>query len=683
MLSLQNAGKRFGPRVLFLEANWLIRNNEKTALVGGNGTGKSTLMKVLAGLESLDYGALEQTRGMSVGYLPQEGLKLSGRTVFEECLAVFDDIHEIEREIERLGAQLAELNHESPEYQSAAERYSMLQDRFHALDGYALDAQVGAVLTGLGFGKQDWSRQAAEFSGGWQMRIALAKLLLAKPNLLLLDEPTNHLDLETRNWLEEYLNHYPFGYILISHDRYFLDVTVDRTVEIWNKRLAIYHGNYTKYLSQKDERRNQLMAAHRNQREQIEHLEAFINRFRYQATKAKQVQSRIKELEKIERIEIPEEEPIVHFSFPQPPPSGRIVAEGEGLTKDYSTKQVFKDARFTIERGDRVALVGVNGAGKSTLIKLLTGEESPTAGSVRLGHNVVAEYFAQDQYKVLNPDARMLDDISRTALRVPEVTLRSLLGCFLFTGDDVFKPLGILSGGERNRYALARILVSTSNLLLLDEPTNHLDMRAKDVLLEALAGYTGTVVFVSHDRFFIDRLATKILEIENGALMAYEGDYEDYLRRKAALAAGSASSIAPSASHPERVSESPRNRDSGRAEGSVSPLSSTTNGSTVPIASSSNTIVIEGGFESANGPAQKDKARRLNPIKQKQMEDRCKFLEEEIPRIEASIAHTEQQLGVYVSAAETQRLTTLAGDLRAQLVTLTDEWETLTVQLEA
>src|SRR6202453_4567388 len=476
MLSLQNAGKRFGPRVLFLEANWLIRAREKTALVGANGTGKSTLMKGLAGIETLDYGGLQQTRGMSIGYLPQEGLRLTGRSVFEECLTVFDELRDMEREIERLAGQLAVLDHAGTEYETAAERFSTLQERFQVLDGYALDAQVGGVLTGLGFSKEDWARQTDEFSGGWQMRIALAKLLLAKPNLLLLDEPTNHLDLETRNWLEDYLKSYPFGYILISHDRYFLDVTIDRTVEIWNKRLNIYQGNYTKYLSQKDERRTQLEAAYRNQRIQIEHLEAFINRFRAQATKAKQVQSRIKELEKIVRIEVPEEEPVIHFKFPQPPPSGRTVVEAESLSKTYETngsygrKQVLSNVNFTIERGDRVALVGVNGAGKSTLIRLLTGDETPTAGQVKLGHNVVSEYFAQDQYKVLNGDARMLDDISRAALRVPELELRSLLGCFLFRGDDVFKPLGVLSGGERNRYALARILVSPSNFLLLDEP---------------------------------------------------------------------------------------------------------------------------------------------------------------------------------------------------------------------
>jgi ATP-binding cassette, subfamily F, member 3 len=648
MLSLQNAGKRFGPRVLFLEANWLIRAREKTALVGANGTGKSTLMKVLAGLETLDYGAMQQTRGMSIGYLPQEGLRLAGRSVFEECLTVFDELREMEKEIERLAGQLAVLDHAGAEYEAAAERFSMLQERFHALDGYALDAQVGGVLTGLGFGKEDWARQTDEFSGGWQMRIALAKLLLAKPNLLLLDEPTNHLDLETRNWLEDYLRTYPFGYILISHDRYFLDVTIDRTVEIWNKRLSIYHGNYTKYLSQKDERRAQLEAAYRNQRLQIEHLEAFINRFRAQATKAKQVQSRIKELEKIERIEIPEEEPVIHFKFPQPPPSGRTVVEVEGLSKSYGPKQVLKDVAFTIERGDRVALVGVNGAGKSTLIRLLTGDEAPTAGTVRMGHNVVSEYFAQDQYKVLNGESRMLDDISGAAVKVPEQALRSLLGCFLFTGDDVFKPLGVLSGGERNRYALARILVSPSNFLLLDEPTNHLDMRAKDVLLEAIAAFSGTVVFVSHDRYFIDRLATRVLEVEGGTVISYEGNYEDYLRRKE-LAAGSPPVDASGRELPQQSSK------------------------TTPAATPE---------AAAEDPAAKDRPRRLNPIRQKQMEERCAFLEEETPRIEAAIRHTEEQLGTYVSATETERLTALTEALRNQLESLTAEWEELMMQLE-
>ena len=541
MLQLTNAGKRFGTKLLFEGANWLITPDERTALVGANGTGKSTLLKILAGLDSngekledsgLDYGTIQRTKGMSIGYLPQDGLTLSGRTVFDECLSVFDELRAMEAELETLYSTLAELDPESDAYHAAADRFSHIDAQFRARDGYALDAQVGTVLGGLGFSKEDWTRSTEEFSGGWQMRIALAKLLLAKPDLLLLDEPTNHLDLETRNWLEEYLRAYPRGYILISHDRYFLDVTVKKIIEIWNKGLHVYHGNYEKYLTQKAERRAQLEAAYKNQRDQIEHLEAFINRFRYQATKAKQVQSRIKELEKIERIEIPAEEPVIHFTFPQPPPSGRTVVEVAGLAKAYGPKQVLRDVSFTIDRGDRIALVGANGAGKSTLIRMLSAQEPPTSGTLKLGHNVLAEYFAQDQYKVLDPEARMLDDISGTAPKVSQTELRSLLGCFLFSGDDAFKKLGVLSGGERNRYALARILVSPANFLLLDEPTNHLDLRAKDVLLEAVSAFPGTVIFVSHDRYFIDRVATRVFEVEGGHVNVYPGNYEDYLYRK-------------------------------------------------------------------------------------------------------------------------------------------------------
>src|SRR5438876_9028806 len=320
----------------------------------------------------------------------------------------------------------------------------------------------------------------------------LAKLLLQKPNLLLLDEPTNHLDLEARNWLEEYLTEYPYAFVLISHDRYFLDVTINKIAEIWNKRVHLYSGNYEKYLGQKTQRLQQLDAAYRNQRERIEQLEVFINRFRYQATKAKQVQSRIKELEKMDRIELPEEEKTIHFSFPQPKASGRIVAEFAGVEKSYGDKEVFRDVSFMIERGDQIALVGVNGAGKSTLIKLLAGKEPLSAGEYRLGHNVQADYFAQDQYKELDQDARIFDDLAELSPRSTQTELRSLLGCFLFSADEVFKRIGVLSGGERNRYALLRMLLHPANFLLLDEPTNHLDMRAKDVLLEALSKYTGT-----------------------------------------------------------------------------------------------------------------------------------------------------------------------------------------------
>ncbi|HEY3988824.1 MAG TPA: ABC-F family ATP-binding cassette domain-containing protein [Acidobacteriaceae bacterium] len=633
MLQLTSAGRRFGPRILFEGANWLITPGERTALVGANGTGKSTLLKTLAGMESLDYGTLERARGATIGYLPQDGLALSGRSVFEECLSVFDEIRSMEQELEALSISLAELDPASNAYAAVAERFSSLDSRFRAHSGYALDAQVGAVLDGLGFSKTDWSRQTQEFSGGWQMRVALAKLLLAKPSLLLLDEPTNHLDLETRNWLEDYLHSYPNGYILISHDRYFLDVTVTKIIEIWNKALHVYHGNYERYLEQKQERRAQLESAYRNQREHIEHLETFINRFRYQATKAKQVQSRIKELEKIERIELPQEEPVIHFTFPQPPASGRTVVEVRDLAKNYGAKQVLEGVNFTIDRGDRIALVGVNGAGKSTLIRMLSGSEGPSSGTLKLGHNVTAEYFAQDQYKVLNPNARMLDDISGIAPRVPQADLRGLLGCFLFSGDDAFKPLGVLSGGERNRYALARILVSPANFLLLDEPTNHLDLRAKEVLLEAIRNFSGTVIFVSHDRYFLDALGTRVFEVEGGTVHVYPGNYEDYMRRKAGV--------------PDPV-----------------------------VAAAA--AVSQPTIEVANN----GRARRVNPIKRKQMQDRLKFVEAEIPRVETAIAETEQSLANFVSAEETQRQSTALESLRAEHASLSAEWEDLMQQLE-
>src|SRR5882724_4437234 len=532
MIQLSAAGKRYGHKLLFEGADWMITPRDRVGLVGANGTGKSTVMKILAGLETLDYGSLSTAKGISAGYLPQDGLTLSGQTVFAEAMSVFSDLRDLEQEMEDLTGRMSELDHSSPEYDQVADRYHRIQHEFQMRDGYAIEAQVGTVLSGLGFPKEDWHRHTDEFSGGWQMRIALAKLLLQQPNLLLLDEPTNHLDLEARNWLEEYLTNYPHAFVLISHDRYFLDVTVNKIAEIWNKRFWFYTGNYDKFLSQKTQRNEQLTAAYKNQRDRIEQLEMFINRFRYQATKAKQVQSRIKELEKIERIEIPPDEKTIHFKFPQPKPSGRVVAEFSGVAKSYGAKQVFSNVEFTIERGDRIALVGVNGAGKSTLIKLLAGTEQVTAGEFPLGHNAEPDYFAQDQYKVLDPMVRILDDISSVAPRATQTELRNLLGCFLFSEDDVFKPIGVLSGGERNRYALARMLLHPSNFLLLDEPTNHLDLRAKDVLLEALEKFSGTVVFVSHDRYFIDKLATRVFEVADGAVHVFPGNYEDYRWRK-------------------------------------------------------------------------------------------------------------------------------------------------------
>ena len=637
MIQLSAAGKRFGQKLLFENLDWMITPQDRVGLVGANGTGKSTLLKIIGSLETLDYGTISRPKNLTTGYLPQDGLRLEGRTVFEEGLSVFSDLHDIERELEQLTHRMGEIDPAGDEYAQVADRFHHLDSEFRRRDGYTVEAQVGTVLGGLGFSRAEWSRRTEEFSGGWQMRIALAKLLLAKPDILLLDEPTNHLDLETRNWLEDYLLSYPNAYVVISHDRYFLDVTVKKMVEIWNKGVHFYSGNYEKYLREKQQRRESLEAAYKNQRDRIEQLEAFINRFRATATKAKQVQSRIKELEKIERIEIPSEEKTIHFSFPQPKPSGRVVAEFHGVSKSYGEKRVLENVEFLIERGDRIALVGVNGAGKSTLIKLLAGSEPLSAGEFKLGHNVEPDYFAQDQYKELDQSKRMLDDLEVVAPRKTQTELRSLLGSFLFSDDDVFKPIGVLSGGERNRYALARMLLQPSNFLLLDEPTNHLDLRAKDVLLDALQKFTGTVVFVSHDRYFIDRLATRVFEVADGAVNIYPGNYEDYLWRKEGGA--------------ERIAES-------------------TQVETVTAPS----VAIE----EERGEAKK----RLNPIKLKQMTERCEEVESEIERCEASISETETALGTYVSAEETQRLSELLKSEKQRLSTLLAEWEELSQIIE-
>jgi ATP-binding cassette subfamily F protein 3 len=689
MLQLSGAGKRFGHKLLFEDVNWLVTPNERTGLVGGNGTGKSTLLKILAGIEGLDYGQRTHIKGMTLGYLPQDGLALRGRTVFEECLSVFDELRAMEQEQEQLTHVLSDADPKSKEYAAAADRYSEISELLMHHDVYTLDAQVGAVLGGLGFSKEDWERRTEEFSGGWQMRIALAKLLLQKPSLLLLDEPTNHLDLESRNWLEEYLQTYENAFILISHDRYFLDQTVTKTVEVWNKRMHVYHGNYSKYLTLKDERRTQLMAAYKNQRERIEALEAFINRFRAQATKAKQVQSRIKELEKIERIEVPEEEATIRFSFPQPPASGRTVIEVNHLTKVYpkpdgGEKVVLDNVSFTIERGDRIALVGANGAGKSTMIRMLSGLEAQTSGSIKLGHNVLADYFAQDQYKVLDPNAQMLDDITGANPRVDVVTLRSLLGCFMFSGDDVFKKLGVLSGGERNRYAMAKMLVSPSNFILLDEPTNHLDLRAKDVLLDAIANFTGTVLFVSHDRYFIDGLATRVFEVEDRRVHIYPGNYQDYLFRKS----GGTEKIAEAAKSNPHIDSATGMFKPVKQVGSTSEAASrSSNGSAdVSVAQPSQNTSADSdelnGSPAAVTPAPKPNVKRLNPIKLKQLEDRIGAIEEELPQLEDRIQAAEQQQASYTTAAAAQTIAAELDMLREQHAARTAEWEDLTMQLE-
>jgi len=646
MIQLTGAAKRFGPKTLFENFDWLVTPNERAGIVGANGTGKSTLLKILAGMDGLDAGTITTMKGATIGYLPQEGLSLSGRTVFAECMTVFADVQALEREQEDLAHRMSELDPSGAEYAQVAERFHKSEAEFRARDGFAIEAQAGTVLSGLGFPQREWTKRTEEFSGGWQMRIALAKLLLEKPNLLLLDEPTNHLDLEARNWLEGYLAAYPHAYVLVSHDRYFLDITVKKLLELWNKGVHFYTGGYTRYEQQKAERRAQLEAAYANQQDRVRQLEAFISRFRYQATKAKQVQSRIKELERIEKIELPPEEKTIHFKFPQPKPSGRIVAEFKNVAKSYGDTPVFAGVNFVIERGDRVALVGVNGAGKSTLIKILAGTEPLTSGEYALGHNAQPDYFAQDQYKELDANARMIDDLGEVAPRSTNTELRSILGCFLFSEDDVFKTIGVLSGGERNRYALARMLMMPSNFLLLDEPTNHLDLRAKEVLLEALKDFSGTVVFVSHDRYFIDKLATRVFEVADGAVEVFPGNYEDYLWRK------EGKQIIPEA---QPAAESPKQNHQPPATSHQAPPP----------------------------PPQAARDRRLNPIKLRQLKERRRAIEDEVTRLEVEIADYESALAHFVSADETVRVNDLLTARRTDLVNLMTEWEEVAETIEA
>ncbi len=649
MIQIAGGSKRFGEKLLFEGLDWMILPNDRIGIVGANGSGKTTILRILAGIENLDNGALSFQKGLQVGYLPQDGLSLSGRTLFEEGLSAFDEALALEREQEELAHKMAELDPEGSEYESVANRYQWVADRYHALDGYTKEAQVGSVLGGLGFEKKDWDRRTEEFSGGWQMRIALAKLLLEKPNLLLLDEPTNHLDLEARNWLESYLNSYPFAYLVISHDRYFLDVTVRKIMEVWNKKVHFYVGDYSKYETLKQQSLEQLEAAYKNQQDQIHHLETFINRFRYQATKASQVQSRIKELEKIERIELPKEEKTIHFKFPQPKPSGRVVIELQNIAKSYGDLEVFRGVTLNIEKGDRIALVGHNGAGKSTLIRILADMEPLTAGTRKTGHKVEIDYFAQDQYKVLDPKARLLDDLSALVPRATDTELRSLLGCFLFPGEEVYKPIGVLSGGERNRYAIARTLVRPSNFLLLDEPTNHLDMRAKDVLLRALLDFTGTVAFVSHDRYFIDRLATKVFAVGNGEVIVYPGNYEDYLwstRRDA-----------------ERPGEQP-------AAG---------------ISESLQAALAHASEEEERNGAEKSSARkRMNPIQAGRLREEVSEIEKSISRLEQQIEDLQQKLnGSFKDHQQSSEILSRMEDLRQQIRAHEENWETLAAKLEA
>jgi ATP-binding cassette subfamily F protein 3 len=546
MIQLVSLTKSFGDRILLDAVSWQIDDRERVGLAGPNGAGKTTLLKMLAGLEEPDAGNIAKPAGLTIGYLPQDGLNHTGRTLQEEAGLAFKPLLDMRAEIQSLEERLGDDAGAETEHEAMLSRYSDLQDSFRRLEGYSIDLKITTVLRGLGFSPDDLDKPTETFSGGWQMRIALAKLLLGRPGLLLLDEPTNHLDLEARNWLEEYLSDYPHAVILVSHDRFFLDAVVTRITDIGLRKLTDYVGNYTAYLREREARMERLRQMKRDQDDEVERMQAFINRFRYQATKAAQVQSRIKMLDKIVPIEIPPERKRVHFAFPACVKSGRTVLDLRNITKAYGARRVFEGINVHIERGDRIALIGPNGAGKSTLMRMLSGVEPPDTGTRTEGHQVVMQYFAQDEATRLDPTLNIYQTLAGNAPIHMVPHIRNILGGFLFSGDDVEKPVRVLSGGERTRLAVARMLLRPSNTLVLDEPTNHLDLDSKDVLLDALEDFGGTLVFVSHDRYFVDKLATKVIEIGNGQALVYPGNYEEFLwSRKQQAKAAAEAAIAP------------------------------------------------------------------------------------------------------------------------------------------
>ena len=554
MVQLSEVRKAFGARVLIDAANWQVGPGDRVGLCGPNGTGKTTLLRMMAGLDEPDAGVITRSTGLTVGYLPQEGLTHSGRTLFEEASEAFEDLLALHREMRALEGRLGDVDIPATEHDQMLERYSDAQEAFRDRGGYDIDARVTAVLRGLGFRREQFDHPCETFSGGWQMRIALAKLLLRDPRLLLLDEPTNHLDLEARNWLEDYLRSYSHALVLVSHDRFFLDTVATSIVEIGLRKLTTYQGGYSAYLIEREARLERLREQKRRQDEDVARMRAFIDRFRYQATKAAQVQSRVKMLDKVTPIEIPPERKRVHFTFPGCARSARAVVELQDVRKAYGDLTVFEHTNVLIERGDRVALVGPNGAGKSTLMRMLAGAEAPDAGERVEGQNLVAQYFAQDEATRLDDALTVHDTLSAGSPVQMVPAIRNILGGFLFSGDDVYKRVAVLSGGERTRLAVARMLLRPSNTLLLDEPTNHLDIDSTNVLLDALVDYGGTLIFVSHDRYFVDRLASKVLEIGDGDASLYPGTYEEFrlskLERTQKPAASPVSAPARSASKP-------------------------------------------------------------------------------------------------------------------------------------
>ena len=677
MIQLQTLTKTFGERVLLENVTWQIGDRDRVGLCGPNGAGKTTLLKMLAGLEEPDSGVVQKPNGLTLGYLPQDGLTHRGRTIVDEANQALKPLLDMKVEMHDLEERLSDAQVPESEHEAILIRYSELQDRFRMADGYQMELRVGTVLNGLGFESASFTDMAEHLSGGWQMRLALAKLLLSAPDLLLLDEPTNHLDLDARNWLEEFLTSYPHSVIVVSHDRYFLDAVVTRIADLSLKTITDYHCNYSKYLVERDARLDRLREAKRRQDEEIERVQAFIDRFRYQATKAAQVQSRIKMLEKVERLDVPPERKRIRFQFPASAKSGRIVLELKQARKTYGDKVVLKSVDLHVERGDRIALVGHNGAGKSTLMRMLSGAEAPDAGERIEGHQVVMQYFAQDEATKLNPTLTVYETLAAGSPNTMIPAIRNILGGFLFSGDDIYKKAAVLSGGERTRLAVARMLLHPSNTLLLDEPTNHLDIDSKEVLLEALADYGGTLIFVSHDRYFVDRLATKVIDVGGGQAVLYPGGYEAFLWKQRQEAAGLAAATAPTAPPAAASSSNAKPADASRrpANAPRPPAKTVSAKPEVPAA-----------------PPQNYAAKKRDDAEQRKKDKARKALQDRISELETRIAETEQAIktlearmsdpGFYGQHEASKPVLDEHQSLMWKVGELLGQWEMLTAELD-
>jgi len=670
VIQLEQISKSFGGQVVFRDLTWHITTGQRVGLVGPNGAGKTTLCRILTGEMDADAGQVRRAKTATIGYLPQEIGSGGDGTVLGHLLAGFPEVSRLEADLELLAGEMAE----DGTSEDLVHRYGDLQHQYEARGGYHLETRAKAILGGLGFTAEDAFKPLSIFSGGWRMRVALGRLLLQAPDLLLLDEPTNHLDLESLQWLEEFLAAYEGTVVIISHDRYFLNRVVDRIAELELGRFTLYVGDYDDYQAQKLARQERIEAAQRTQAEQIEKMERFIRKFRYKATKARQVQSRIKLLDRMERVEVIRAPKRIHFRFPQPARSGTTVCELRKVRKAYGDNVVYAGIDFRLLRGDRVALVGVNGAGKSTLLKIVAGILPFESGERILGHNVSVHYYAQHQLDALNPRNTVLEELAAVADVEMQPRLRAILGAFLFSGDDVEKPVTVLSGGEKSRLALAKMLLRPANLLCLDEPTNHLDVTAREILEEALDQFDGTMLFISHDRYFINRIATKVVEVREGRHWEYAGDYDYYIEKR------------DESREPRGVKRAREQAEAAPNAEGLAPRRGGTRGSTEQLPT-----LADGERERAGKTRSKQGRRVEADGRQRErraiapLRTRLKELEAEIAKIEARMRDLTDQMAnpdLYRDGDRAREVAREQKALEEQAAALYGKWEELALRLE-